>query len=175
MSSVSERADQQRELRSVLGAFASGVTVVTVGGVEPHGMTANAFTSVSLDPPLVLVCVHRNARMHEAIERAGSFAVSVLAQQQVKLARYFSARDRLPGVAQFADVPWSPGSHSGAPLLTGALAWLECALWSVYAGGDHSIFVGQLLTAIRSGAGGPLVFHDGRFCHCAGEVLDGIE
>lgn len=161
-----------RRLRSVLASFATGVTVVTVGGDRPHGMTANAFTSVSLEPPLVLVCVKHDARMHRALSPAGGFAVSVLADDQQPVARYFSHGDRPPGLAQFETVGWWQGRETGAPLIDGALAWLECSLWHVYDGGDHSIFVGRLVSVARRDYGEPLVFHDGRFRQLGREVCD---
>src|SRR5215469_8195850 len=92
-----------KALRRVLGRFATGVTVLTVGGPEPHGMTANAFTSVSLDPPLVLVCVQRTANMHKAIHESSSFAVSVLAAHQEREARIFANHHR-PRVGEFTAV-----------------------------------------------------------------------
>jgi flavin reductase (DIM6/NTAB) family NADH-FMN oxidoreductase RutF len=160
-----------RQLRTVFGAFATGVTVVTVGGLVPHGMTANSFTSVSLDPPLVLVCVSRSATMHEALMAADSFAVSVLAAHQESVARHFADRHRPRGLSQFAPVDWSPGSRTGAPLINGALAWLECGLRDAYSGGDHSIFLGDLMSLDRRENGGPLLFFDSTFRQLTKGVL----
>jgi flavin reductase len=153
----------QSELRSTFATFATGVTVVTVGGVSPHGMTANAFSSVSLDPPLVLVCVDLAARMHQAIAGTGGFAVSVLASHQERIARHFASGKRPEGLAQFDSVGWWPGSHTGAPLIKDALAWFECAVSGSYDGGDHSIFVGRLMSAARHDHAAPLVFFDRAF------------
>ncbi|WJK43249.1 flavin reductase family protein [Solwaraspora sp. WMMA2056] len=150
-------------LRQVFGTFATGVTVVTVGGGQPHGMTANSFASVSLDPPLVLICVDRQAVMHECLVSAGAFAVSVLAADQEPVARHFANRWRPLGQAQFDAVAWRPGPASGAPLIDGALAHLECGLWRAYDGGDHTIFTGRLLSAIRHGDDEPMLFLRGRF------------
>jgi flavin reductase (DIM6/NTAB) family NADH-FMN oxidoreductase RutF len=130
-------------MRQALGRFATGITVVTVGGPEPHGMTANAFTSVSLDPPLVLVCVQRTARLHAAIEGSGFFGVSVLGAHQEREARVFANHHR-PRAGEFGAVEVETGSYSGAPLLRDALAWLECELEASYEGGDHSIFIGRV-------------------------------
>jgi flavin reductase len=152
-----------RQLRTAFAAFATGVTVVTVGGETPHGMTANAFTSVSLDPPLVLVCVDLAARMHDVLARAEGFAVSVLAAHQEPVARHFASGDRPAGLAQFASVSWSPGPHTGAPLIAGALAWFECRRRGSYGGGDHSIFVGRLVSVVRHDHAPPLVFFDRAF------------
>ncbi|MEU1606210.1 flavin reductase family protein [Micromonospora matsumotoense] len=150
-------------LRRAFAAFATGVTVVTVGGRTPHGMTANAFTSVSLDPPLLLVCVDREAVMHRHLVAAGSFAVSVLAADQEHVARHFADRRRPLGAAQFDVVDWRPGRLTGAPLITGALASFECALWRDYEGGDHTIFVGRLLSAEKLHEEDAVLFLHGRF------------
>lgn len=150
-------------LRTAFGSFATGVTVVTVGGEMPHGMTANSFTSVSLDPPLVLVCVDRDAKMHEHLARVGTFGVSVLAATHERVARHFADRWRPDGNAQFDPVDWLPGPHTGAPLIGGALAWFECEVWRAYDGGDHTIFLGRLLSVVRPDECPALVFFSGRF------------
>lgn len=152
-----------RGLRRVLGRFATGVTIVTTGGDVPHGMTANAFSSVSLAPPLVLICVLREAAMHEAILDRKSFAVSVLSARQEGLARYFADRRRPRGVAQFAPVEWSAGRCTGSPVVAGALAWLECALTATCDGGDHSIFVGEVLDMGARDEDEALLFYEGGF------------
>lgn len=158
-----EVADR-RLLRHVFGAFATGVTVVTVGGPAPHGMTANSFTTVSLTPPLVSVCVERAAVMHSALATARHFAVSVLAAGQESIARHFADRRRPLGAAQFDVVDWMPGPRTSAPLIAGALAHLECVLWRSYDGGDHSIVVGNLVSAGRAdGSDDGLLFVGGRF------------
>ncbi|MEU6098287.1 flavin reductase family protein [Streptomyces sp. NPDC047079] len=150
-------------LREVMSRFATGVIVVAVGGEHVHGMTANAFTSVSLDPPLVLCCVAHSAVMHGAISAAGRFAVSVLGADQEDVARHFADKNRPLGSAQFAALDWRPGPLSGAPLISGALGWLECALDRSHDSGDHTIFLGSVLDA-RSGDDGPgLLFYNGSF------------
>lgn len=151
-----------KALRRALGAFATGVTVVTVGAPVPHAMTANSFTSVSLDPPLVLVCVDRGAVMHRSMD-AGRFAVSVLAADQEDVARHFADRWRPLGDAQFEGVGYRTGWLTGAPLIDGALAHLECELWRSYDGGDHTIFVGRLLSLDPPLDADPLLFYRGRF------------
>jgi flavin reductase len=152
-------------LRAAFASFATGVTVLTVGEPSPWGMTASSFTSLSLDPPLVLACVDRGARMHDRLVSATSFGVSVLAAHQEHVARHFANRWRPQGLAGFELVPYVTGRRTGVPLIRDALAWFECEVWRTYDGGDHSIFVGQLLSAARSsGTGGDgLVFHGGRF------------
>ncbi|MEU9829812.1 flavin reductase family protein [Micromonospora chersina] len=150
-------------LRRAFAAFATGVTVVTVGGPNPHGMTANSFTSVSLDPPLLLVCVDREAVMHTSLMATRHFAVSVLAAHQEDVARHFANRRRPLGAAQFEPVDWQPGPASGAPLISDALATFECEHWRTYDGGDHSIVVGRLLAANRRHERDPVLFMHGRF------------
>ncbi|ANP56621.1 flavin reductase [Streptomyces griseochromogenes] len=150
-------------MRRVLGRFTTGVTVVTTGGTTPHGMTANSFTSVSLSPPLVLICVLRGAAMHEAVLDRKSFAVSVLSARQEDLARYFADRRRPRGIAQFAPIEWSPGRFTGSPVVADALAWLECSLTATHDGGDHSIFVGEVLDMGFREDHDALLFHDGGF------------
>ncbi|MBO3750576.1 flavin reductase family protein [Streptosporangiaceae bacterium NEAU-GS5] len=152
-----------KTLRRVFGTFATGVTVVTTGGEAPHAMTANAFTSVSLDPPLLLICVDHSAVMHESVTRAGRFAVSVLASHQEDVARHFADKWRTLGAAQFECVSWSPGPHSGAPLIDGSVAQFECELWRAYEAGDHTIFVGRVLALTERADDPPLVFHRGAF------------
>src|SRR5439155_26897640 len=127
-----------------------GVTVVTVGGAVPHGMTANSFASVSLDPPLVLVCVDRGAVMHESLSANHCFGVSVLGAGQERVARHFADRWRPAGLAQFDGVDWVPGRLTGTPLMAGAVARFECAMWRSYDGGDHTIFLGRGLSLDRS-------------------------
>ncbi|MFL6140507.1 MAG: flavin reductase family protein [Labedaea sp.] len=150
------------QLRDVMARFATGVTVLTVGGEYMHGMTANAFSSVSLTPPLVLACVVRTARIHDAILRGGHFGVSVLGAEQEGVGRYFADKKRPDGVAGFQSVDYFTGRHTGVPLLTGSLGWLECELAASYDGGDHSIFVGTVLDA-GSRSGPALLFFDGSF------------
>jgi flavin reductase (DIM6/NTAB) family NADH-FMN oxidoreductase RutF len=142
------------ELRKVLGRFPTGVTVVTAHAGAPCGMTANAFTSVSLDPPSILVCVNR---------KAGSFAVSVLSAAQEDVARHFADHSRPRGAAEFGTVGWSPAPQTGTPVLDGSLAWLDCALTTSYDGGDHEIFLGQVLASGFGSARNALVFFGGSF------------
>jgi flavin reductase (DIM6/NTAB) family NADH-FMN oxidoreductase RutF len=162
-------ANDAKALRRVFGTFATGVTVVTVNGANPHGMTANSFTSVSLDPPLLLVCVDREAVMHRSMQARGLFGVSVLAANQEAVARHFADKWRPLGMAQFDAVDWVTGRCTGAPLIKGALAHFECALWQAYDGGDHTIFVGRLLSFTKQPDADALVFYRGRFQRIAPE------
>lgn len=151
-------------MREVLSRFATGVMVLTVGGQRLHGMTANAFSSVSLDPPLVLCCIARTAVMHDAIKDSGHFACSVLGSRQEAVARHFANKHRKLGSAQFEAVDWTPGPHTGAPVLDGALSWLECELTDTYDAGDHSVFIGRVVALGRGDdRDSGLVFIDGAF------------
>ncbi|WP_422771045.1 flavin reductase family protein [Plantactinospora sp. WMMC1484] len=152
-----------QSLRRACGAFATGVTVVTVGGGVPHGMTANSFASVSLEPPLLLVCIDRKAIMHGCLDGTRSFGVSVLAADQEAVARYFADRRRPLGAAQFDSVDWRPGPVTGAPLISGALAHFECDVWRSYDGGDHTIYLGSVLSVGQPEGADALVFLRGRF------------
>lgn len=156
-------ASDPRELRRIFGRFATGITVVTAGGDEPRGMTANSFTSVSLDPPMVLVCVLRDASMHETILEQAGFAISVLSNRQERVARYFADRNRPRGQGEFDTVAHIRGPQTGAPVLPDALAWFECSLAAVYEGGDHSIFLGEIVHAGRGPDEDALLFYAGAY------------
>ena len=134
-------------LRQVMGQFASGVTVVTAlrQGIK-HAMTATAVCSVSLVPPLILVCVSRSSRFHEAITEADFWCVSLLSADQERLARHFANKGR-DLLSQFDQVPFTPSPLSGTPLIDGALAWMELVTYGQHDGGDHTIVVGELVNA----------------------------
>ena len=146
-----------RDLRNCLGDFATGVTVVTcyTDDGRQHGATVNAFTAVSLDPPLVLVSVNRASRMSGLLE-GRPFAVNVLRLDQRDLALHFAGRPCVD------DIPWEPGRSLGAPRLLGSLASISCTPWRSYDGGDHVLFVGEVQEFHRT-SGAPLLFHTGRF------------
>jgi flavin reductase (DIM6/NTAB) family NADH-FMN oxidoreductase RutF len=149
------------EFRRVLGHFVTGVSVVTAVDprtTEPHGLTVNALASVSLEPPLVLVCVDRVSETHEVIAAAECFAVNVLAEDQEVLSRRFAMPDR---PERFRAVAWRERA-TGAPVLDVALAWMDCGLWAVYPGGDHTIYVGEVLEA-DAHEGEPLLFYRGGY------------
>ena len=152
------------ELRRVVGQFPSGVVVIT--SAEPatgelHGVTVNAFASLSLEPPLVLVCVNRAAQSHDFLTAREHFAINVLARRQIAIAERFAGRAPLVG-REFADVPYTPGA-GGAPLLCGSVAWLECRRSATYPGGDHSIIVGEVLNATTGEDDDPLVYFGGAY------------
>jgi flavin reductase (DIM6/NTAB) family NADH-FMN oxidoreductase RutF len=150
----------RRTLRDALGCFATGVTVVTClnSEREPAGLTVNSFTSVSLDPPLLLVCLHKMAASADALISASHFAVNVLQTGQQPASITFSTRveDR------FGSTPWSCG-EAGAPILKESLGVFECERFAVYVGGDHHILVGQVVKASFDASLDPLLYFRGRY------------
>lgn len=144
-----------RRLRSCVGHFATGVTIVTYEfSGERRGATLNSFTSVSLDPPLILISIARTARACEGL--AGRpFTVNVLAENQLDLALHFAGKTRAG-----LKVPWVAGSD--APRLRGGVAWMECRPWAAYDGGDHVLFLGEVVH-YDSRRGKPLLFYSGDF------------
>ena len=149
-----------RTLRDALGCFATGVTVVTCVDPQgrPLGLTANSFTSVSLEPPLLLVCVHKKAASADALIEASHFAVNVLQTGQQPASIRFSTRveDR------FHETPWSSGEF-GPPILKDSLGVFECERFGVHDGGDHHILVGQVMKASFDAALDPLLYFRGRY------------
>ena len=148
-----------KELRRVMGHFATGVTVVTTkdGADAPFGLTANAFASLSLQPPLVLVCVDKDAHCYSCFEGSKIFAVNVLAEGQEEISRRFATK----GAEKFNGIPWHKG-ESGVALLDGAISHIECKVVSSYDGGDHTIYVGEVLRAATAGER-PLIFFQGKY------------
>jgi flavin reductase len=160
---VAVQTFSSKEFRATVGAFATGVTVVTTRGEEhAYGMTANAFSSVSLDPPLILVCVISPSEGADHISRNEVFAVNILSQDQEPLSRYFASRDRPRGRDAFAEVPHRLGP-SGSPILEGVAASMDCRLHATHEAGDHLIFIGEVLEIATSENGTPLVFHGGGY------------
>jgi flavin reductase len=145
--------------RAVLGRFATGVGVMTtVRDGVPHGMTANAVASVSLDPQLVLVCVERTAIMARELEDSGVFALSFLPADQAPLSDRFADPSRPQGRDQFDGVSTRTAA-TGSPILEGALGWLDCRVWDSYDGGDHVIVVGEVLALDVGPADDPLLYY----------------
>jgi flavin reductase (DIM6/NTAB) family NADH-FMN oxidoreductase RutF len=144
-----------RSFRKALGQFATGVTVVTTrdGAGRPQGLTVNAFCSVSLEPPLVLVCVDRRSEVNPGLLTSGLFGVSVLAENQESMSRRFAegGDEKFTGLSLLA-------GESGVPLLPGALAHIECRVASAHPSGDHTIYVGEVLRLAVS-PGRPLLYH----------------
>jgi flavin reductase len=151
------------DFRNALGAFATGVTIVTTRGEEhPYGMTANAFSSVSLDPPLVLVCVKAFSEGADLIRENGIFAVNILAAEQEPLSRYFASKDRPRGRDAFADIAHKTAA-SGSPVLDGSVGYLDCKLHTSHDAGDHVICIGEVLALDFSHETAPLLFHGGGY------------
>lgn len=143
--------------RSVLGQWPTGVVLVTTTAGEAwHGMTASSFSSVSLDPPLVLVCLDKNLYSHRLISESGLFGISILGRDQAHLGQAFAGR--AAPAERFAGHDWVT-AETGAPVLSNALGWLDCRVVHAYPGGDHTIFVGEVLAAETPRTTGPLLFH----------------
>ena len=150
---------EAKELRRVMGMFATGVTVITTQDKagKCYGLTANAVTSLSLVPPLILICIDRKAETFPAFLESGAFAVNILADGQEDVSARFakSGGDKFTGLACRAD-------RSGPPVLDGAIAHLECRIIETHEGGDHVIHVGEVLHA-EAGGGDPLLFFQGKY------------
>ena len=158
------------DFRAAMTRLTAGVVLVTAHDAEDGprgedvGMTATAFMSVSLEPPLVLVSVRTGSRMDELLERQPRWAVSVLSESQRHIAGRFAMRGRISDRLLFEDVPYYRGEASGAPILGGALSILECESEQRVEAGDHVLLVGRVLTArTPSAEGGPLTYFRGRY------------
>ena len=158
--------------RAAMRRWPSGVTIVTMlDGEVPHGMTASAFTSVSIDPPLVLIVIDQRWRSHDLIEAGGAFCVNILSDAQSDWSDRFAGRhgeladrffDLKTGVAE-----------TGAPFLSDATAWLDCRLEQKAVAGDHTIFVGKVVaSSANDEAGRPLIYHDGDYRRLVVEDTD---
>ena len=155
---MDERTTEPK-LRDVMGSFPTGVTIVAAcdDAGQPFGLTVNSFTSVSLDPPLVLVCIGHSSTWHEPLVSGGHFCINVLSAEQGAAAMRFASE---PSEGRFDEVAWSPGP-SGSPVLEGSVAWLDCSVDQVLIGGDHSILLGRVESTFATGRPA-LVFHRGR-------------
>jgi flavin reductase (DIM6/NTAB) family NADH-FMN oxidoreductase RutF len=147
------------EFRAVLGRFPSGVTVVTTKGADgsDDGMTVSAFCSVSLEPPLVLICIEKSASVYEALTTAPGFVVNVLSERQEQIARRFSIVD----IDRFQGVGFTRSSD-GYPILDDVLAVIECRRVALHHAGDHTIIVGEV-EATRAESGTPLLYYRGGY------------
>ncbi|MEU8977807.1 flavin reductase family protein [Streptomyces sp. NPDC058251] len=161
------------EFRAAMSRLAAGVVLVTAHepaldpdgpGGDDVGMTATAFMSVSLDPPLVLVSLREGSRMDDLLDEQPLWAVSVLSESQRHIAGRFAMKGRISDRLLFEDIPYVRGEAAGAPLVGGALATLECRTEQRVAAGDHTLVVGRVLTAeVPSADGGPLLHFKGRY------------
>ena len=149
----------QKEFRTALGRFATGVTVVTTKTpTEARGMTANAFSSLSLDPPLVLVCYDNKASSLKMVQEAKKFAINFLSEEQKSASDWFAGKGR-DAEDQFADIPHEIGEN-GSPLITGHVGVLECDLHEELPGGDHTIVVGRVTRVLlEEEVRAPLLFY----------------
>ena len=158
--------------RKALGSFPTGVTVVTVasGDGTMHGMTVNSFSSVSLEPMLVLVCLNETSRALGLIERAGAFVVNVLSAGQRDVSRWFASRHRPPGSTMFDGVPFEPGV-TGCPVLLDATASFDCRLRQSHRAGDQLILLGEVVSLVHRPHLEPLIFHAGTYKALEQETL----
>jgi flavin reductase (DIM6/NTAB) family NADH-FMN oxidoreductase RutF len=160
------------EFKSVMGRFPTGVTVVTTcDDDQPAGLTVNAFASISLDPPLVMVSIDKRSHLHDLVKRAGFFAANILGADQQELSRRFAGQtgDRND---RFHQTAYHTGK-TGAPILDDAIAHVECRIVEAYPAGDHTIFLGQV-EALGASAGEPLVYHRARYGSFAVDVDAGV-
>lgn len=149
----------QATMRTVLGHFATGVTVITaMADGEPVGIAANSFTSVSLDPPLVLFCAGKSSSTWPLIQKSGAFAVNVLGEHQEDISRLFASKNanRFAGVGYHA-------AATGSPVLSGSLAFLDCRIHAEHDAGDHVIVVGQVVELGVMDESSPLLFFRGGY------------
>jgi flavin reductase (DIM6/NTAB) family NADH-FMN oxidoreductase RutF len=150
------------DLRALMRRFPTGVAVVTVDVEgEQLGLTVGSLVSLSLEPPLVGVAISRQAALHELLRAGGAFAASLLGAEQDGLARHFARG--VPPIALWYGIATRPGLATGAPLIYGALGWLECRLAAEHPAGDHTFFVGEVLATELGAEGAPLVHHGGDF------------
>lgn len=164
---TAEHAIDSRMFRDTIGRFATGVTVLTWDdGTHVRGMTANAVSSVSLDPMLLLACVDRRGSAHEQLMTASSFAVNILAEDQAAVSQTFARH----GIEDMGDVAHTPG-RTGAPIIEGVLAWVECEIAERFPGGDHTIFIGRVVDLqVARPEAPPLLFYAGRYRSLGAEL-----
>lgn len=144
--------------RRIMGRFATGVTVITTRvGDELAGMTANAVASLSLDPPLVLVAVDKRSQTHEVLHKSRAFAMNILDESQEEL----STRFAMPGPKNFSDIELRAG-ETGSPIFADALAWTDCRVVDILPGGDHDIFIGEIVAG-DAREGRPLLYYCGKY------------
>jgi flavin reductase (DIM6/NTAB) family NADH-FMN oxidoreductase RutF len=160
------------EFRKAMGCFATGVTIITLDlEGEVHGMTANAFASVSLDPPLLLVCVDHSARTHAHMHAKKRFGINILAENQRKISEYYALPVHTHDHAEEEAGARFDRTAKGTPILHGALAYLECKLQTAQDAGDHTIFIAEVEdVVVREGE--PLLFFRGRYRKIGEEVAD---
>jgi flavin reductase (DIM6/NTAB) family NADH-FMN oxidoreductase RutF len=150
--------------RNTLAKFCTGVTIVTTKNQEGmHGLTVNAFTSVSLDPPLILVCIQKNGLSHSTLSGCETFVVNILSEEQKELSDRF-ANPAIDSEERFRDLSFRV-SENGIPILAGNLGHLECRVLNQFEGGDHTIFIGQVENGDFSEGKQPLLFYESRYSY----------
>lgn len=155
--------EQQRWLRAMMARFATGVTVVAARhGPLLAGMTANAIASISIDPPLMMASISRKSETHGAILGSHSFAASVLSSEQQALADCFAQPTTAAKLQRFCDAPWHD-AETGSPILDGAIAFFDCRLVAQHPGGDHTMFVGEIVAAGFDEEAEPLIWFGSRY------------
>jgi flavin reductase (DIM6/NTAB) family NADH-FMN oxidoreductase RutF len=155
-------AVDKASFRYALGHFASGVTIMTIGaGGRLHGMTVSAFASVSLEPPLVLVCVEHSTLMHRLLEEQGAFAVNILGERGEAVSRFFADNARLDG-PEFREGSYRLGV-TGSPILLDATSYLEARVYGRHDAGDHTVVVGEVLALEVLNETDPLIFYRGGY------------
>ncbi|HET7142289.1 MAG TPA: flavin reductase family protein [Candidatus Limnocylindria bacterium] len=163
-------ADQQRWLRAMMARFATGVSVVAARhGPLLAGLTANAIASISIDPPLMLASINRRSETHGAILGSHSFAVSVLSDGQRALADCFAQPTTAGKLQRFCDAPWHD-AETGSPILDGAIAFFDCRLVAQHPGGDHTMFVGEIVAAGFEEDAEPLIWYGSAYRRLAPEA-----
>lgn len=168
-TSVPMSSEQGHWLRAMMGRFATGVTVVAARqGPLLAGMTANAIASISIDPPLLAAAISRSSETHAAIVGSHSFAVSVLSATQQALAECFAQSTTAAKLQRFCDAPWHE-AETGSPVLDGAIAFFDCRITASHPGGDHTIFIGEIVAAGYDEAAEPLLWYGSRYRHLAPE------
>ena len=154
---------ERRPLRSMMGRFATGVTVVAARhGPLLAGMTANAIASISIDPPLMMASISRRAETHVAVVGSHAFALSVLASDQQELAECFAQPTTADKLKRFCDAPWHE-AETGSPILEGALAYFDCRLTARHDGGDHTVFLGEIVAAGYREDADPLLWYGSEY------------
>lgn len=151
-----------QQYKQILAQWASGVTVVTtLNEGKWKGTTASSFSSVSLTPPLILICIDRKLLTHQLLEKSGVFAINILNEEQIELGKLFAGmypdvEDRFVGLDCFT-------AETGCPIMPSAIAWLDCRIRNMYDGGDHTIFVGEVLAGGTQNTSQPLLYHNRRW------------
>jgi flavin reductase (DIM6/NTAB) family NADH-FMN oxidoreductase RutF len=150
--------EQRAWLRSMMGRFATGVTIVAARrGPLLAGMTANAIATISMDPPLMMASINARSETHQAIIESHSFAVSVLSTEQRAIAECFAQPTTAAKLRRFCDAPWHE-AETGSPVLDGSIAYFDCRLIERHAGGDHTLFIGEIVAAGFEEDSDPLIY-----------------